>query len=421
MAQINVYQIGVGSFGRNGFEKLVEMHNHFEDHDIRLKGLCEKDFEKREKAEKFATAHDVDLELFENTDEMYREASNESGKVLIYDAGPAEAHSKHIYSSLQYGFFHLAEKPPSLTRDEHLKEKKLAQQKDVFWKVDFVERENPVVKKALETIEENSIDEIKVFRESSVGVQKILNPVERFGVKGGDILDKMVHEVYVLDFLEEAGVEPELELEESETKYFTPKDLDSEKLMSIRGGYVEEINYDTATGQTKAVFDANGVKISFNSSWLGLSDECRVEAKKIRESIGETVFNRKFSEIDKTAFLNEEARFFVIKGERSLVGDMLNKKLYDLETGEEIELDYYIHDQLYRVIEKSVRKAAGERIDGVSEKETDVFMNAVFDVKESVSGENYLNELDKALEKIDSLTVTDRKVVEAEKKSALAG
>jgi len=420
VTRINVYQIGVGSFGRNGFEKIIEMHNHFEEHDIRLKGLCEKDFEKREKAEKFAEAHDIELDLFEDVEEMYRKASSEDEEVLIYDASPADIHSKHIYSSLQYGFFHLAEKPPSLEREDHLKEKKLAEQKDVFWKVDFIERENPVVKKALELVEENDIDEIEVFRESSVGIQKIMNPVERRGVKGGDILDKMIHEVYVLDFLEEAGLEPELELEQAETKYFMPKDFNSEKLMSIRGGYVQETD-DAATAQTEAVFDADGVEVSFHSSWIGLSDECRLEAKKIRDITGDTVFNRKFSEIDETAFLNEEARFFVVRGDRDLVGDMLNRKLYDLETGEEIELDYYIHDQFYRVIERSVRKAAGEEVEDISDKETDIFMNAIFDLRDSVSGEDYLDELDRSLEKIDSLTVTDRKMFEAERKNVLAG
>jgi len=419
VTRINVYQVGVGSFGRNGFEKMVELHNHFEEHDVRLKGLCENDFEKSEEAEKFAEANGIEIEVFEDVKDMYSKASEDSGNVLVYDAGPAEAHSKHIYSSLRHGFFHLAEKPPSLTRDEHLKEKKLAKDKDVFWKADFIERENPVVKKATEIV--NDIDEIRVFRESSVGVQKILNPVERFGVKGGDILDKMIHEVYVLDLLEEAGIEPELELEEAEANYFMPKGLDSEKMMSIQGGYVEEINYDTATGQTEAVFDANGVDILFHSSWLGMSDKCRLEVKKIKEVTGEEVFNRKFSEIEEKAFLKEEARFFVLKGDRELVGDMLNKRLYDLETGEEIETDYYIHDQLYRVIEQSVRKAAGEDVETISDRETDVFMNAIFDVKESIDGADYLGELDRALEKVDSLTVTDRKVFEAERKNVLAG
>lgn len=418
---VKVYQIGVDSFGRFGFEKLVELHNEFDTVDVELKGVCESDFDKLEKAEKFAEANDIDIETFHRTQDMYDSAAEEDGILMIYDAGPADAHSNHIYSSMQHGFFHLAEKPPSMSRGEHLKEKELAKKNQAMWKCDFIERENPVVKKALEIIEDRKIDKIKVFRQSSVGIQKILNPVKRFGVKGGDILDKMVHEVYVLDFLEKAGYDFNLELKNAETGFFLPKRRRSEKLMSINGNYTESINYQTATAQTEAVFEADGVDVELHSSWLGLSEKAVLEAQRIRGETGHEVAERDYSTTEGKAFADEECCFFVIEGERCLMGDMLHQKLYDLESEKQIPLDYYLHDQLYRVIEKAVLKTAGKDVETISEKETDVFMNSLFDVKDEVSSGNFLEEREKALQKVEKMIIDDGKLLENKEAKTLAG
>lgn len=421
MTELKVYQIGVGSFGKYGFEKLVELHNEFGPANIELKGVCDSDFERLRKSEKFAEANGIDIQTFSTTSEMYNAAIQEEAQVMIYDAGSADTHADNVYTSMQHGFFHLAEKPPSMTRGEHLKEKELAHKNQAMWKCDFIERENPVVKKSLELIENKEIDRIKVFRQSSVGIQKILNPVERFGVKGGDILDKMVHEVYVLDFLEEARYDFDLELEESKVKFFLPKDRKSEKLMSIDGNYTDSINYQTATAQTKAVFEADDVEIEFHSSWVGLSDEAIVESQKIRDEVDHVTVDRDYSETDGKAFVDEECRFFVIEGERNLMGDMLHQKLYDLEAQKQIPLDYYIHDQLFRVIEKAVMKAIGKNVETISEKETDIFMNALFDAKEEVSYGDFLEERKKALEKVESMIIEDRKIIENKEAETLAG
>lgn len=418
---VRVYQIGVGSFGRYGFEKFIELHKHFDDVDVYLEGVCEPDFDRAEKAEKFAKANSIDLNTFKNVEEMYKHASEHEETVLVYDAGPTEKHSNNIYRSMRNGFFHLTEKPPSMTRNQHVKEKKLAENNSVMWTVDFIERESPVVKKAVELIKGKKIEEVSIYRESSVGIEKMINPVERHGVKGGDILDKMVHEVYVLDLLESAGNKPELELENAESHYLMPKSRESEKLLAMDGGYTPEINYNTATGQTEAVFTSSDTKVKLNSSWLGLSDRCRVEAKNIEDKTGVNIVEREYSEMDETAFIDEEARFFVIEGEVSLVGDMLGDRLFNLDTGEKIETDYFMHDQLYRVMEKAVLNATGKDVNTISEKETDVFMNGLFDVKEAATGGDYLEELDKALERFDSLVLRDGKVIEAEGTDFIAG
>ena len=421
VTELKVYQIGVGSFGKYGFEKLVELHNESSPVKVKLKGVCDSDHEQLEKVKKFAEANEIKLETFSDTRKMYDSAEKETGQVMIYDAGSADDHAEHIYTSMQHGFFHLAEKPPSMSRGSHIREKELAKRNQAMWKCDFIERENPVVKKTLELLEEGSIESIKIFRQSSVGIEKILAPVRRFGVKGGDILDKMVHEVYFLDFLEQAGNDIDLELENAKANYFLPKSRESEKLMAIDGNYTDSIKYKTATAQTEAAFEADGVNIELNSSWVGLSEKAMLEAQKIKKAVGHDVIDREYSEIDDKAYLNEECRFFVIRGEKKLVGDMLHKKLFDLETGEQIPLDYYIHDQLFRVIEKGVMKAAGKDVETITDKETDIFMNAIFDIKEEISDGDFLNEREKALKKVESMIVEDRKIIENKEAETLAG
>jgi len=413
--KLAVYQIGLGSFGRYGFEKFLEMHNHFEEVDIEFKGLCDTDFDKREKAERFAESQGVNIEIYDKVENLYSDASQLDQNILIYDAGPTDTHASNIYRSMSHGFYHLAEKPPSMKRQQHLKEKQLAEKNSVMWKVDFVERENPVVKKTRELLKGKELERIKVFRESSVGIEKLINPAERHGIKGGDILDKMIHEAYILDFLESAEKDTNIELKEANTKYFMPWKPGSQKMLGLNGGYTEEISYNTATAQTQAVLVSEDAEINLNSSWLGLSKECRIEAKKAEEELGVKVVDSEYSETKDTAFINEEARFFIVEGETCLLGDMLHKKLYDLDKGETIELDYYLHDQLYRVIRKAVLDASKNKDSKTSlSKDTDIFMNTIFDIKENIIEGDYLEELDSSLERFKSLVVEDGKVLETE-------
>lgn len=427
MKTVKVFQIGLGSFGRHGFEKFVEMEQHLSEADVEIVGVADTDIERLRAAENYGEVHDVELETYRGASELYSraEAVKESGEdveVLVYDAGPTEQHSDHIYESLQRGFYHLAEKPSSMKREEHIREKQLSEDRDVMWKVDFIERENPVVKKTLEILEDEEVESIEVFRESGIGLEKLIDPVKRLGVKGGDILDKMVHEVYVLDFLEEVNGGYELELENAEPEFFMPKDFDSQKLMSLSSGYTEGINENTATAMTHAEFSSNGTTVRLNSSWLGMSDEAQSKAKEIREKTGEDVFKRDFVQESEKAHLGEEARFFIIKGSVNLVGDMLHGRLFDMETGEQIELRDYMHDQLYRVLESSVLEAAGISENPVSEKETDVFMNAIFDIRDAaVEEDDFRKELEAGKEKLDSLVVEDGKILENEESERIAG
>lgn len=370
---MKVFQIGLGSFGRYGFEKLVELSQSSEK-DLELKGVCEKDIELVESAEKFAAANGIEIETFTSVEQLYQEAEKHDD-VLIYDSGPSDAHAEHIYRSLRNGFYHLAEKPPSLTREDHLKEKKLAEDRDVFYKVDFIERENSVVKEAKKLLKDQEIDSIKIFRQSSAGIQKMLEPY-RPGIKGGDILDKMVHEVYLKDFLEASTAEEELELRDVDLDALMPRSFNSDSFMAVDGSKTGSIDETTATAQTSAYLEAGDVEVELHSGWLGVSDRAGELEKELEIELIESGFQRSGGNI----FRDEEARFFIIEGTVNLLGDMLHGKLYDLESGEELDTPNLMHDPLYRVIEKAVDDALNGR-DLKQEFETD-FVEEIFDIRE---------------------------------------
>lgn len=378
MKEVKVFQIGLGSFGRHGFEKFVEMEKHYKDVDVELYGVSDSDFEKLDNAEKFAESQGLEIETFNSVEKIYREAEKQNSqdtKILIYDAGPTELHAEHIFRSLRNNFFHLAEKPPSMTREDHIKEKKLMLDNDVRFTVDFIERESPVVKKALELTEGKNIESIEAFRESSIGIQKMLQPVERMGVKGGAVLDKMSHEAYIMDFTDVG------ELESIEKEFYMPFDVGSDSFMNIRSGKASKIDEETAAGACTARISGN-TDIILHSSWLGVSERARTLGEELEELTGLNPVESDFRVLGEEGFLDEECRFFVLKGEKELFGDMLHKKLFNLETGEKIELKSTLHDQLYRVLESSVRCAAGLENNVLTEEEIDQYMNLIFDISE---------------------------------------
>ncbi len=407
--KVKVFHIGLGSFGRYGFEKFVEMNNHFEEVDVELVGVCDKDFERVENAEKFAESQDLSMDTWESIEQAYKTAereNNEDCEILIYDAGPAEMHADHIYRSLRNNFFHLAEKPPSMTREEHIREKKLMLDNRVRFTVDFIERESPVVKKALELLEEKEINSIEVFRESTIGVQKLLDPINRSGVKGGAVMDKMCHEAYIMDL-----TTPE-KVEDVEKEYYMPFSFNGENLMSIRGGKTSEIGSLTASGAVTAKISGTADTV-LHSSWLGVSSRARKLSQELEDLTGHNPVNSEFSTVNEKGLLDEECRFFVIKGDRDLFADMLNKKLFDLETGEEIETPSLLHDQLYRTLESSVRCAAGLENNSMSEDDIDQFMNLIFDISESnTENLDVFEQVEKANNRVSELVLDN--VFEAE-------
>jgi predicted dehydrogenase len=417
VTEVKVYQIGVGSFGRYGFEKLVDMHNHLKEVDIEFTGVCDKDPEHLEAAEKFAEANNVEIESFRDTEEMYSHAENQDCSVMIYDAGSTSTHATHIYESMQRGFFHIAEKPPSMTREQHIKEKKLAEEHGVMWKVDFIERESSVTQKAVEIIDGKQIDNLKAFRESSAGIQKMVEPAKRTEVKGGDILDKMINEIYLLDMLEASKGDYSTTVEDVHA-FFMPKKQSSDSMMNIYGSKTREIE-DAATARTSATLSTGDTNVEINTSWIGVSNDSReIEAEHNLDLVESS-----YTGAGDKAFLDEECRFFVVEGEVNLLGDLLHGRLHDLDSGEEIETPDLLHDQLYRVLKNGVLNAAGERDDKVSEKETEEFIDTLFDIRDQAvdNSGKFFDELEEAQRIIRQKVVDDKKILDAEESSTIAG
>ena len=397
---VHVFQIGCRDIGRLGFEKLLEFEDYFSV-DVVFEGVHCKDFEAEERAEKFAETLGKDIEVFDGIDDLYSKAEEVDGEVLIYDAGPPQLHSRNIAESLSMGFHHLTEKPPSVTRDEHIAEKKLAANSNVNYKVDFIERENPVVKKMKEVLEGEEIDSIEVFRESAFGVQKVLNPVDFSHVKGGAVLDKMSNEVFVLDFVDE------LEFESAKIDYLMPKNLDGEKLLDTDGSYSRKVGENTAVGKCMGRFSGDA-DVKLYASWFGPSREARDWSEKVEEEFGEPLVRERTSALEGKSFHDDECRFFAVEGSRNIVGDLLNQKVYDLDSGEEIETPVYPRDQLYRVLERSVLDASGLEVEEIDEEEIDEFMNALFDVREAEKKADPFEAVDEASEKIKSMILSDK-------------
>lgn len=175
--------------------------------------------------------------------------------------------------------------------------------------------------------------------------------------------------------------------------------------MTVNGAPTSDVT-EAATGQTQTSFQAGEVTVNLHSSWLGFSDESTEVIELIRKDLEHELGVEEYMEAGSSAFLNQETRFFVVKGSRKLVGDMLKKKLFDLETGEELEVADLMHDQLYRVLEKAVLDAAEKRDTEFTERETREFMNAIFDAREeAIQGEELFKELETSTNKIRQMIV----------------
>lgn len=402
---VHIFQIGCKDIGKLGFEKFLEFEKYFPT-EVKFEGIHCRDFDAESRAENFSKSLESEITFFDSVDELYSAAQDVEGEVLVYDAGPPHLHSHNIGESLRQGFHHLTEKPPSVTREEHVSERKLASKSSVNYKVDFVERENPVVQKIEEIFSDEKVEDIKVFRESSFGVQRVLQPVEFSHVKGGCVLDKMSNDIYIMELLESG-----LEFEGAEIDYLMPKNLGGEKVLMTNGSGSRDIDGETAIGKCVGRFSSGDASVELSASWLGLSDQTRTWNKRIREKFDESIIQSEHREIEDKGFQSDECRFIVVEGEREILADLLHQRIYDLKEEEELGVPSSPRDQLYRVLEKAVLNAAGIQNESIDEEEVDEFMNALFDVQESSDG-NLFEEVDSATERIRSLMTSDKKILD---------
>jgi hypothetical protein len=305
---------------------------------------------------------------------------------MIYDVGPSELHYSHLLKSMKFGFWHLTEKPPALTKEEFEVELKLPKK----WNCNFIEEENEVILTAINYLKRNKlkIKSIEIFRESSIGLQKILGTFAREAIKGGCLLDKSIHEIYIFSFLNacKQGIK-NIKLTKTRVDYLMIESLNKNNFLDIFGQVKNEISKDIATAESivGGILETKKSKIPFKlySSWLGVSEEGKRISSKLKKLTNYEFVRRKQEKGMEIPY--EDFRLFILNcGSVSLYGEMKNKKLFVEKNGkiEEIKLLNLEEDQLYRILEKSVFKVSrGEetRLENMKN-----IMKIIFDSKENI-------------------------------------
>lgn len=399
MSELKIYQIGLIDHGRNGFEKLIEITQE-KDSKAEFEGIFSDNSELKD-AVKFAEANNAEIKTFRNLEKLFQDALQHEN-VLIYDAGPVSQRRDIIQQCRRFKFSYIGEKPSTMSKTEHLKIRELSDKKNFVWMVDDIEKENLAVLDAAKTINNQEIESIQVFRESTAGILRIYDPVKFQNVQGGDILDKMMRESYVQDF-----VEKDLQIEDIEITVFMPKTPNSDSFMTIHGSKTSKINQEAATARTCLNLKAGKTRVELNSSWIGISDKAFEKSREIKQKTGHDVLETSPRNIGENVISFEDARFFIIEGERNLVGDLKNQKLFDLDTGQQIERSTRIHDPMYRVMRKAVQNALNNEKPDVSNENR--FMKLIFDAREKgierkLEADDY-EELDKARSLIKDLVL----------------
>ncbi len=413
MQKVYVYQIGCGTFGKHGFEKLLQLSKKYDF--VEFAGITEINPERREFIKKKAE-YKSKLKIFDHTFDMYQEALKlkDKGKIMIYDVGPSELHYSHLSKSMKFGFWHFAEKPPALTREEFEQELKLPKK----WNCDFIEEENEVVLTAINYLKRNKlkIKSIEVFRESSIGLQKILGTFTREAVKGGCLLDKSTNEIYIFSFLNACKQEiKNIKPTKARADYLMIESLNKENFLDIFGQIKNEISEETATAENivGGLLETKKSKIPFklHSSWLGVSEEGKKISNKLKKLTNYEFVRKKQEKGMEIPY--EDFRLFILNcGSVTLYGEMKNRKLFverDKKIGE-VKLLNLEEDQLYRILEKSVFKVLkGEETNLENMKN---IVRIIFDRKEkiwkSLRNKDKLKEVEKTKgiinERIKSIT-----------------
>jgi len=391
MKKVYVYQIGCGFFGKFGFEKLLQLSKKH--YFVEFNGIAEINPERRKFIKKKAEEYKTKLKIFDHTFEMYKEAYQKSmrlkdkNKIMIYDTSPSELHYSHLLKSMKFGFWHLTEKPPALTKEEFEQELKFPKK----WGCDFIEEENEVVLTAIDYLKRNKlkIKSIEIFRESSIGLQKILRGAfAREGIKGGCLLDKSIHEIYMFSFLNACKQEiKNIKLTKARANYLMIESLNKNNFLDIFGQLKKEISKDIATAESivEGILETKKSKIPFklHSSWLGISEEGKKISNKLKKLTNYEFVRKKQEEGMKLPY--EDFRLFILNCDSVILyGEMKNKKLFVEKNKriKEIQLLYLKEDALYRMLEKFIFKI-------LKVKETNLenmrnIMKIIFDSKEKI-------------------------------------
>jgi len=381
--KIEIYQIGYGAFGRKGFEKIIELakENEF----LEFRGLAEINPDRRSHAAKLAKGEGMDIEIFSHTLELYQKASKSRNKVLIYDSGPTELHSSHILKSCHFGFWHLSEKPPCLTKPDF---ERISKAKG--WLCNTIEEENEVVLAARKYLKTNDLEikSIRAFRESSFGIHKVLGGCKRPAITGGCLLDKASHEKYIFSLIKATGEHAtSVNITKAKGKYLMIESYYKDSFIDIYGHPSKKITKRTATAQScfGGIIQTDKKKIPFSISvgWVGASKEGKKLGEMIKEKTGYEILKEKQISCVTTPY--SDLRLFILDcGDLKLYGELKEKRLFSESEGvfREISIPNLKRDQLYRVLENAALLARG----GIAPDTEDLsfIMNAIFDAREII-------------------------------------
>lgn len=385
MKKVYIYQIGCGTFGQIGFERLLQLSKRYDF--VEFRGIAEINPERREFARNKAKKYGFDIKVFDHTFEMYQDALclKKKGNIFIYDVSPSVLHYSHLLKSMKFGFWHLTEKPPALTKEEFKVELKLPKK----WNCEFIEEENEAVLTAINYIKRNNlkIKSLKIFRESSIGLQKILG-TNRRSVGGDSILDKSIHETYILLFLEASKQRAkDIKLTKVKINYLMIDSLNNNEFLNIFGEKQKELTKDIAVAEGIIEgFIKTDKKIPFKlySSWLGISEKGRKINKELKKLTNYDFIIKKRVEGMKIPY--EDFRVFIIECcSAILYGEMKNKKLFVKRNGKirKLKLINLEEDQLYRVLKNFIFAVKREK--PISLENRNKFLKIIFESREKIS------------------------------------
>ncbi|MCD6229377.1 MAG: hypothetical protein J7K00_01070 [Candidatus Diapherotrites archaeon] len=400
-----VLQVGLGSFGKKALEKWCELDGQvIENTKIEFLGACDKNEYSREKALNICNDKNVFPALFSTRKAMFEHIAKTRKKydlVLVYDASSSSDHARHIQECIKLGFFCLVESPPYTSFSEEKQVMDLihfvhvSNENNFYnkWLCCQTESENPVVLTVLDLLkkENQKIKSIETCRFSSIGLEKSAAPLFREGVTGGDLLDLLPEESYILRFFTDNPAKLDIFLENAKSDYLMVSNTqDQPSLMNCSGQEITRANMKEnppASAQTKVMLKINNTPVTLNSGWLGLPKEI----KEKTESIGRQA-KHNFISSGKTAMYLEEPvlkgiRLLHIKLEKSeLIGDLTHNALFSRhgKSWTKKKLVKTEGDGLSRVFSKTVSHILGKGKPSTSRIETEHFMHQILLAKKMI-------------------------------------
>ncbi|MCD6477593.1 MAG: hypothetical protein J7K87_01190 [Candidatus Aenigmarchaeota archaeon] len=374
---VHVFQIGYGKWGRIAFGKFVKLQRDLKDVNVILEGVCDINPKARSDLEKFLKKENLSAKIFSHTRDMYEYAYG-MNNVLVYDASPSELHTSHILKSLEYGFFHFSEKPPYLMREE----KKIVNTKEGEWSFDAIEEQNPVVLFAKKFLSERKvrISSVETFRYNSIGIKKMLHGGHRYGVQGGDVLDKAIHEIYLFDLIGST----EAKLKDVWADFFMIDSLENPKLVDIR--LKTSDGKHPATAQSSIVGFVGEVPIKIHTGWLGIPELEII--RYIEDGTGKRIKFSREVEMNGQRFMDEELRLFIMRGEKNgksieMYGDMKNFQFF-VRSNKWKEFKLRVDDQLYAFLKNAIYTASGKEKFLVGKERINKFSDFLFDAMDNI-------------------------------------